>query len=366
MKIKAKIVVINCEATNLDGLQDKLEREGMEVEVVSDRKAALNRIAKQKPDLILLDNTIPGLNGIEICQRLKREENTQSIPIIFISAISTKEEKIAGFNAGAVDYITKPIDLEETTARIKAQLLIRDNHYKNLYRHARENNARQSAIIGTITESIAHNLNNSLSVIVGYIDHIETCANDPKIVKRNSELINKVVQRIVKKAHQLNLFANKNKVELTLIPIGQLLRKSINHFSMENNITSNIKLSNQNPETNINTNIETFGNILGLLLMNALESYPESYTKERKVHDQTKISQHNECQQLQIKISDRGKGIDPNLADYVFDPFITSKPSVNHGLGLTIARHSIRKLGGDITFERNSQGGTTVIFNHPL
>ena len=154
MKIKAKIVVINCEATNLDGLQDKLEREGMEVEVVSDRKAALNRIAKQKPDLILLDNTIPGLNGIEICQRLKREENTQSIPIIFISAISTKEEKIAGFNAGAVDYITKPIDLEETTARIKAQLLIRDNHYKNLYRHARENNARQSAIIGTITESI--------------------------------------------------------------------------------------------------------------------------------------------------------------------------------------------------------------------
>ena len=58
MKIKAKIVVINCEATNPEGLQDKLEREGMEVEVVSDRKAALNRIAKQKPDLILLDNTI--------------------------------------------------------------------------------------------------------------------------------------------------------------------------------------------------------------------------------------------------------------------------------------------------------------------
>ena len=58
MKIKAKIVVINCEATNPEGLQDKLEREGMEVEVVSDRKAALNRIAKQKPDLILLDNTL--------------------------------------------------------------------------------------------------------------------------------------------------------------------------------------------------------------------------------------------------------------------------------------------------------------------
>ena len=114
------------------------------------------------------------------------------------------------------------------------------------------------------------------------------------------------------------------------------MRKSINHFSMENNITSNIKLSNQNPETNINTNIETFGNILGLLLMNALESYPESYTKERKVHVQTKISQHNECQQLQIKISDRGKGIDPNLADYVFDPFITSKPSEDNPLATLI------------------------------
>ena len=100
--------------------------------------------------------------------------------------------------------------------------------------------------------------------------------------------------------------------------------------------------------------------------MNAWESYPQGYTKERKIDVRTKIIQRQGGKHLQVKVSDQGEGIDPKIADHVFEPFITSKTSVGRGMGLTIARHSIRSLGGDITLEKNPRGGTFVTFNHPL
>jgi len=360
------ILVVDDEPINVKLLQRKLEKEGMGVDVVFDGEAALKKIAKRRPDLILLDIMMPGLDGIEVCKRLKSEEKTQTIPVIFITAKTSKEGKIAGLSAGATDYITKPIDLDETIARIKTQLQIQEIHRQNLDLQARLNDARQSAAIGAITQGIAHNLNNLLGVVVGYLDLIENCSDDPKMVKRSSGLMNKAVKRIVNIVQQLSLFATKNKVQLTLMPVGQLLNNSISRFSAENNIISIIKLTNPDPEININANAEAFENILGLFLMNAWESYPQGYTKERKIEVRSKIIQRHGGKHLQIKVSDHGEGIDPKIADHIFEPFITSKTSVGRGMGLTIARHSIRSLGGDITIEKNPRGGTIVIFNHPL
>ncbi len=360
------ILVVDDEPINVKLLQRKLEKEGMGVDVVFDGEAALKKIAKRRPDLILLDIMMPGLDGIEVCKRLKSEEKTQTIPVIFITAKTSKQGKIAGLSAGATDYITKPIDLDETIARIKTQLQIQEIHRQNLDLQARLNDARQSAAIGAITQGIAHNLNNLLGVVVGYLDLIENCSDDPKMVKRSSGLMNQAVKRIVNIVQQLSLFATKNKVQLTLMPVGQLLINSINRFSTENDITSKINLSNPEPETNINANAEAFENILGLLLMNAWESYPQGCTKERKIDVRTKIIQRQGSKHLQVKVSDHGEGIDPKIADHVFEPFITSKTSVGRGMGLTIARHSIRSLGGDIRLEKNPRGGTFVTFNHPL
>ena len=88
--------------------------------------------------------------------------------------------------------------------------------------------------------------------------------------------------------------------------------------------------------------------------------------KERKIDVRTKSIQHQGGKHLQVKFSGHGEGIDRKIADHIFEPFITSKILASRGIGLTIARYSIRSLGGDITLEKNLWGCIFVPFNHPL
>ena len=116
------ILVVDDQPINVQLLKRKLEREGIQVTAAYNGAEALQLVKKEKPDLILLDVMMPDMDGIEVCQRLQADEATRSIPMIFITARTSKEGKIEGLGVGAVDYITKPIDLDETLARVQTQL----------------------------------------------------------------------------------------------------------------------------------------------------------------------------------------------------------------------------------------------------
>ena len=111
------ILVVDDQPINVQLLKRKLEREGIRVIAAYNGLEALDTVKKEKPDLILLDVMMPDMDGIEVCQRLQANEETHGIPVIFITARTTKESKLEGLGVGAVDYITKPIDLDETLAR---------------------------------------------------------------------------------------------------------------------------------------------------------------------------------------------------------------------------------------------------------
>ena len=116
------ILVVDDQPINVQLLRSKLEREGIRVTAAYNGMEALRSVADEKPDLILLDVMMPDMDGIEVCQRLQASEETRSIPVIFITARTSKEGKLEGLGVGAVDYITKPIDLDETLARVQTQL----------------------------------------------------------------------------------------------------------------------------------------------------------------------------------------------------------------------------------------------------
>jgi PAS domain S-box-containing protein len=95
------------------------------IETGARSKLALNQIHTIAPDLILLDIMMPGIDGDEVCERLKANPLTKQIPVIFISAIADSLDKVKGFNLGGVDYVTKPFQTEEVLARIEHQLNLR-------------------------------------------------------------------------------------------------------------------------------------------------------------------------------------------------------------------------------------------------
>ncbi len=122
---KATIMVVDDTPENLVLLARILKPEGYKVLTLPDGKMAIDAVRSQPPDLILLDVMMPGLDGYEICSLLKAEAATAAIPVIFISALSDPLDKVEAFRSGAVDYITKPFNLMEVNARVRAQLDLR-------------------------------------------------------------------------------------------------------------------------------------------------------------------------------------------------------------------------------------------------
>jgi sigma-B regulation protein RsbU (phosphoserine phosphatase) len=122
------ILIVDDIPANLKGLADILEGNGYKVRPVTNGKLALKLAEKEKPDLILLDIMMPDLNGFEVCRRIKENQNLIDVPIIFISALNDTNDIVKAFNAGGIDYITKPFRIEEVLARVATHLkLCRQN-----------------------------------------------------------------------------------------------------------------------------------------------------------------------------------------------------------------------------------------------
>ncbi len=120
--MEAKILVVDDEEHIVELLKYNLERNRYIVNVAYDGVEALERIKKERFDLILLDLMLPKIHGIDVCKKIKNNEETANIPIIMLTAKSSEMDKVTGLEIGADDYITKPFSIREVLARIKAVL----------------------------------------------------------------------------------------------------------------------------------------------------------------------------------------------------------------------------------------------------
>jgi len=137
---EADILIVDDTPTNLSLLTQMLAAQGYSVRAAANGQRALESARALPPDLIMLDIRMPGLDGFEVCQELKSHDQTREIPVIFISALDDIQDKVHGFKAGGVDYITKPFQLEEVLARTETHLAMR-----NLQRRLEEANRKMTA-----------------------------------------------------------------------------------------------------------------------------------------------------------------------------------------------------------------------------
>ncbi|WP_068829215.1 response regulator [Pseudomonas sp. BMS12] len=119
---RGTVLIVDDTPDNLALLSDALDAAGYMVLVALDGHSALNRIQRRRPDLILLDAMMPGLDGFETCRRIKAEPDSTDIPVLFMTALTDSEHVVEGFAAGGSDYVTKPIHTDEVLARVAAHL----------------------------------------------------------------------------------------------------------------------------------------------------------------------------------------------------------------------------------------------------
>ena len=364
----SKILVVDDQPINVQLLKRKLEREGMQVIAAYSGQEALELVAQEKPELILLDVMMPEMDGIEVCQRLQASEDTRSIPIIFVTARSSKEGKLEGLGVGAVDYITKPIDLDETLARVQTQLRFAAINREIIDLQRRLVESRRAATIGAVTQGIAHNLNNLLGVVIGYLDLIKAYADKPELVRKNAQNVEDAVQRIVVIIRQLSSLVVKTRLMVTKISLQRILEGGVQRYQAEYKISQPVIVTNPLADLVIETHVEVFEEVLSKILINAWEAYADGTPPDQRPITLTTalLEPKDEGKVVEIRIADQGRGIDPEIRDHMFEPFISGKRTVGVGMGLTVARHSLRNIGGDVSMEDRPGGGTIAVLLHPV
>ncbi|HQU08894.1 MAG: hypothetical protein B7X06_00230 [Verrucomicrobia bacterium 21-51-4] len=364
-----KILVVDDEPVTVELFERVLVKRGYQVQKAYNGLECIEKVRSFKPDLILLDIIMPEMDGIATCERLKEDPASANIPVIFITARTGKKQRLQGLALGAVDYITKPLDMAETVARVRTQLGLQQMHRENLALQLRMQDVRREAVIGAVTQGIAHNLNNLLGVVVGYVELLQAHPEDPERVKRMAGTIGKATQRIVQIVKQLNAMAEQGPIAHASTNIHSLLQEACETFTQEASMPTEFIIEEDIPASvQVLTHPETVKQSLNQLFANAWESYTEETKGPRKIWVRTRTlsSEENPPNGIGIEIRDAGVGIPAEIKDAIFEPFVSSKAHVGRGLGLTLVKHGLRHHHGDVSVEPYAKGGTIATVRLPL
>jgi signal transduction histidine kinase len=318
--------------------------------------------AEPKPDLILLDVDMPGMKGFEVATNLKNSPDTASIPIIFLTARISQKDKMAGFEAGGMDYLTKPFEMPELLARIKATL--------HLSQAQREKAKRDlEAYKSNLSENMSHELLTPVNKVLNGVDILRRL-----MLKENVTQFDEVIEIIQRGADELRWLMED------LLLIKQISNDEIGSFRQAVDLTQVIKLMIEQTETkyrrenlafevelppscSVNMQRKHLHHILHHLLDNAGKFSPPGSHPKVTVRTMGQAG-------AEIEIQDYGVGIKTELQEKVFDKFYQIDMSMTResgglGLGLYVARTLARAYGGEVTLTSQPGVGTTSRFTIP-
>jgi DNA-binding response OmpR family regulator len=188
-----KILIVDDDPVNLEFFQLMLSKLGFTVEEANDGLDALEKLKKFHPDLILLDNIMPRMSGWELTKNLKQDVKYKDIPIIMFSALDDVKDKLAGFELGVDDYITKPFNLSEVLARIRTTLRNRELFTQIALREARLN----------LAEDLNHDLRRNLGEFTKSIDDLDSAVTQIEASGRSEEPAVNIRDKAIKVREQL-------------------------------------------------------------------------------------------------------------------------------------------------------------------
>ncbi len=188
----SKILVVDDLPLNVEFLEEELTALGYEVATATDGEAALEQVDEQRPDLVLLDLSLPGRDGLAVLETLRSDPSYRGLPVILLTARKELEDRVKGLDAGADDYITKPFHMGEVAARIKAQLRI-----QSLQREVLEREKRLARLqgIGQTLVTLAHHINNATQAISGMA---QLCRDGPDDLGQHHQLVDISLRQSVK------------------------------------------------------------------------------------------------------------------------------------------------------------------------
>ncbi len=351
-----RILVVDDQPGNLRVVGALLSRNGHEVITASNGQEALDTAAAQLPDLMLLDVMMPDMDGFEVLAEIKRSEKLARLPVVCLTAARDREQLLRAFDAGAVDYVTKPFLPEELLARVNAHLglkLARDR----LERVARE---RQELV-----NLVAHDLKNPLGSVLFAVDILRNDGVPEHRVPRYLETIHDSASDAI---GYIRLYletqreARRRSADAVAV-IADVLRVLEHRYGLQFE-SRGLQLKVQAPaEARAQIDPVVLRQVVENLVSNALKYAPGS--------DLEISCRLGAPGYIQLLADDRGPGIPRARQRQLFQPFTrlhaeTSPDDASSGLGLSLARQIIADAGGQLWYEDREGGGARFIIELPV
>jgi len=384
---KATILLVDDNTTNLSVLLEYLTESDYKLLIAPNGEQALKQVEYARPDLILLDVMMPGIDGFDTCRRLKQNETTKDIPVIFMTALIDTVDKVKGFAQGGVDYITKPLHAEEVLARVETHLTLRnlqksleeknvrlqqeiakreqvEEELRRLNQQLEEANASKDKFFSII----AHDLRSPFNWLIGLtriiVENIETYSKDE-------------IKNIVSRLH-----TSTEKVYallMNLLTWSQLQRGHMEYcpkeISIDKIVEYNIQLFASGAEQKqitfrslVPEGMTAYAdhNMVDTLMRNLLSNA----LKFTDAGDVVEVSSHQDKNLVEIAVSDTGTGMRQEEMDTLFriDVKYTNVGTAGEkgtGLGLILCKELIEKNSGQIGVESEVGKGTKFTITLP-
>lgn len=372
---KFKILIVDDIALNIKVVGKLLKENNYDIAFANSGKEALQKVKYYQYDLILLDVTMPEMDGYQVCRELKNDDDTKDIPVIFLTARTDVDSIVEGFNAGAIDYIAKPFSATELLARVKnhltlkAQQKIIENMNQILEKKVHEKTKQLREINQRLLSFdklksdfltlINHELRTPLNGIKGFIELLEKTLDTHKQMEFITTIKTQIykLEKITESALLITaLKADKYKMKLIEVTIDEVISSLLNQLKSVLKIKAvNITIQNINTKKLINVDFKLFITCLGNIVHNAINV--------SKANDDIIITILQKNNFTIFQIQDNGPGFSEHNQKYLFELF-GNNDIIHHsegmGLGLAICKLIIEALGGKINIFNNKEGGATV------
>ncbi|MEN9561960.1 MAG: hypothetical protein RIR73_204 [Chloroflexota bacterium] len=345
--MKSTILIVDDNAASRETLESVLGVDGYNLHMAEDGTQALEKADALHPDLILLDVMMPGMDGFEVCRRLRSTPGLEEVPIILLTALDDAASRIEGIQSGADDFLSKPFDRQELRARVAT--IIRLNRYRTLLEQ-RENlrDMAQRMVTGLEDERmrISRELHDELGqLLTAQLMDIRDLQSDltipPEALFGRLEAIHSQMYEVTVKVRRLA--HDLRPPLLSTLGMTQALRTHCSKFSSSSHIPIEIEI-----DDTLNSLPDVYGIILYRVLQEALTNIAK-HAQASRIWVELGIDND----QVRLTVQDNGKGL-------------PGENTVSNGIGIVGMKERVSLVGGALVIRSGKNGGTILEVSLPL
>jgi len=346
-------------------LSEWLSAYGHKVTAVTDGAAALRSVDVEVPDVILLDIMMPGLDGFAVCERLKTNPRTAAVPVLLLTALDERQDRLRGIRAGANDFLTKPVDMPDVLLRVRNA--VRLNHLHREVAEKFHSICHEQHMRESLLHMIVHDLRTPLAGLEGFLQLLQMSAGT-KLEERPAHYLTKALEASHKLAHQIDLLLDihrleQGKMSVNLAPydLAQLVGNAVDPlrplFGQRG-----LKLDLPTCSLMAVCDSSLLSRVLANIVGNAI-----AFTSP--TDGQILIRVEQVADRARVEVADNGPGIEPSHQESIFEKFFQVEEHVrsrSSGLGLAFCKLAMDAQRGHIGVTSQPGAGSRFWFEVPV